>query len=337
MFYLIVLPPLAIIATVLIFLSLQPGSLRVERSLPMRVPPARVFAAVRDLRGLPSWSPRLLHEPDARVEFSDAADQEGSWYSWEGKHIGSGRLTQSFLAEPFRIEHQLRFSRPFKSTSEVWWAFAELNDDEGPGTQVTWGMNGRMPFLLRFLTPLMRDALAKDFELGLAMLRGRLDPDSEHPQIRFVGETELEDRQALTIPYSGGLDAMVEAMEEGFPRLAAGLSEQGLQPPGPPFTAYHRVNAKATQFGCDLAMPAPDGADGGELALKRFAGGRYFLTEVQGSYDFLGAAWYSIMGHLRMYKLRQDSARPSLEVYVVDPNSAEDSNALLTRIYVPIR
>jgi DNA gyrase inhibitor GyrI len=337
MFDLIVLLPLLIVAAVLIFLALQPGDLRVERSLPMRVAPSRVFGSVRDLRGWPSWSPWLMHEPDAQVEFSDTPDQEGSWLSWNGKHIGRGRLTQTYIAAPFRIEHQLRFTRPFRSTSEAWWAFAELPPEEGPGTRVTWGMRGRMPFLLRFLTPLMTSAIGKDYELGLAQLRGQLDPDAEHPSIRFIGVTELAGQQALTIPYSGGIDGMVEAMEQGFPRLAAQLSHQGLEPPGPPFTAYHRVNAKATRFSCDLAMPAPDGADSGGLTMKHFAGGRYFLTEVHGSYDFLGAAWYSVMGHLRMYRLKQDPKRPSLEIYSVDPSKTEHSNELLTRIYVPIR
>jgi DNA gyrase inhibitor GyrI len=337
MFYLVVLPPLLVIAAVLIFLALQSGALRVERSLTMPVEPARVFAAVRDLRGWPSWSPWLMHEPDAQVEFSDQPDGEGGWYSWEGKHIGSGRLTTTYIAAPFRIEHRLRFSRPFRATSEAWWAFAGLSADEGSGTRVTWGMKGRMPFLLRFLTPLMSSAIGKDFELGLAMLRGQLDPEAEHPRIRFVGVTELEEQQALTIPYSGGLDDMVEAMRQGFPRLAAQLSAQGLVPPGPPFTAYHRINARASQFSCDLAMPVPDGPRFAGLSVKRFAGGRCFLTEVQGSYDFLGAAWYSVMGHLRMYRLKQDSARPSLEVYAVDPAKVRHSNELLTRIFVPIR
>ncbi len=56
--------------------------------------------------------------------------------------------------------------------------------------------------------------------------------------------------------------------------------------------------------------------------MSRFGGGRYYLAEVQGSYDFLSPAWYSIMGHLRMAKLTWDLKRPSLEVYAVDPTTA---------------
>ena len=78
----------------------------------------------------------------------------------------------------------------------------------------------------------------KDYDLGLARLRGTLDPQAERPQIRFLGETETAPRTALIIPFSGAMDSMVKAMEEGFPRLMAHVQGQGKSPAGPPFTAY---------------------------------------------------------------------------------------------------
>jgi hypothetical protein len=152
-------------------------------------------------------------------------------------------------------------------------------------------MQGRMPFGLRFMVPTMSQAIAKDYDLGLAMLNGYLDPSASHPEIRFVGPSELAPRKAVTIPFSGNMEAMVAAMEEGFPRLAAQLEGLGIASAGAPFTAYHKVDAKTSLFVCDLAMPIPDGADPGELVVKEFGGGRYFLTELRGSYDFLEPAW----------------------------------------------
>jgi hypothetical protein len=43
------------------------------------------------------------------------------------------------------------------------------------------------------------------------------------------------------------------------------------------------------------------------------------------------------MSHLRMYKLKQDSARPSLEVYENDPESVTHSNEIRTTLYIPLR
>ncbi len=325
---------LFLIAGVLIYLATLPAEFSVQRSLRMNLDRRRVFSKVRDLRTWEDWSPWLLHEPDARLEYGPDPDQAGGWYSWDGQAIGAGRLTQVRLEEPARIEQRIEFRRPFKSASDVWWEFAEA--PEG-GTEVTWGMRGRLPFLLRFLNGMMKQMLAQDFRLGLALLRATLDPSADRPLIRFQGPVEQPPQDVLSIRYSGGMQGMVAAMGSDFPRLVAHLAAMGTAPAGPPFSAYHKVDAKATHFEVDMALPAAAGTDPGEFTAKRLGGGRYFATELQGSYDFLEPVWYSVMAHLRMHKVRQDKSRPSLEVYVNDPTKVAHSNEILTRILVPIR
>jgi DNA gyrase inhibitor GyrI len=332
MFYLLLLP-VALAAVALAYLALQPGEIRVRRSLLVGCDRAEIFNYVSDLRSWREWSPWLLHEPDARLDFSDAPDQQGGWYAWDGQLIGAGRITHRRLDAPERIEQRIVFTRPFKSSSAVSWEFVE-----GPsGTEVVWTMRGRMPFLLRFLAPTINASIEKDFEIGLVLLRARLDPSADRLQIRFLGENEYPAQNAMTIRFAGGLDAMVEAMKQAFPRLVSAAAERGIAPDGPLFAAYHKADPRRDQFECDMALPVPEGTDAGEFTVRQLGGGRYYLAEVQGSYDFLSPAWYSIMGHLRMAKLTWDRRRPSLEVYAVDPSAAADSNDILTRIYVPIR
>ena len=325
--------PIGIIAAILIYLGLQSGEIAVRRSLLMHVDRQTAFDRVRDLKGWPDWSPWLLHEPNARVELSEQSDQESGWYAWDGKLIGAGRITHVRFDAPERIEQRIAFERPFKATGAVSWEFAERDG----GTEVFWLMRGRMPFMLRFLAPTMSRLLAKDYDLGLALLRARLDPDADQLAIRFVGDVERPAQGALTIPFDGDLKAMVAAMRQGFPRLAAAAAERGIEPAGPLFTAYHKADPKSGHFRCDLALPVPDGTAAGELELKLLGGGRYYLAEVQGSYDFLEPAWYSVMAHVRMIKAKWDRGRPSLEVYAVDPETAASANDILTQIYVPVR
>lgn len=110
------------------------------------------------------------------------------------------------------------------------WEFADRDGQ----AEVTWGMRGRMPFFLRFMTGMTVSMIEKDFALGLAMLRGTLeDPQAERPEIRFLGEMDTASRSAPTVPFSGSKDAMVEAMEQGFPRLMAQIRDQGKAPAGP--------------------------------------------------------------------------------------------------------
>lgn len=329
----LILAPIAVVAAVLGYLALQPGEIRVRRSLLIERDRTDIFNEVRELRSWREWSPWLLHEPDAGLDYSDAPDQQNGWYAWDGKLIGAGRITHLRLESPERIEQRIEFTRPFKSTSAVSWEFVE----HPSGTEVIWTMRGRMPFMLRFLAPIMSAAIEKDYEIGLVRLRARLDPTADRLQIRFIGETEHPAQTALTIPFKGDLEAMVEAMKQGLPQLAAAASQRGIVPAGPAFAAYHQADPKRNRFACDIALPVPEGTDAGDFAVRRLGGGRYYLAEVQGSYDFLEPAWYSIMGHLRMVKQTWDRKRPSLEVYAVDPTTAAGDNDILTRIYVPIR
>jgi len=74
-------------------------------------------------------------------------------------------------------------------------------------------MRGRMPFLLRFLAPVITAAIEKDYEIGLILLRARLDPNADRLQIRFIGETEHPAQIAMTIPFSGCRGALPSSLQ----------------------------------------------------------------------------------------------------------------------------
>lgn len=332
MIYVLVLLILALIG-IIGYLATLPGEYLVRRSILMDVDRQTVFDKVRDFRSWKEWSPWLLHEPDTVLKFSDRASREGGSYSWNGKHVGAGKLTHMRFDGLNKIEQRIEFTRPFKSVCDVWWEFADVNNQ----TEVTWCMRGKMPFPFRFMTNMTRQMIEKDYDLGLAMLRGRLDPNAERPVISFDGEVELAPQLVLTIPFKGGISSMVKAMETGFPKLNAFLSQQGRKPVGAPIAAFYKVDFKKMYFECDIALPVPIAMPPGEFQRKNLGGGRYFKMTVQGSYDFLESAWYSAMSHLRMYKIKQDSSRPTLEVYQNDPREAQHSNEVLTTLYFPLR
>jgi len=332
----ILLPPILIIGAVVLFLAFQPGELNLRRSVMIRCPQRAAFDAVRDLRGWAAWSPWLLHEPDAVLGYSDEPEAVGGWYDWDGQLIGAGRISQVALHAPERIEQRLVFRRPYKATSAVTWEFAERELDGAPATEVFWTLRGRMPFLLRFMAPILSAALAKDVELGLVLLRARLEADAPRLSIGFEADTELARRTAWTIPVEGGLEDLKQAMASGFPRLMDTAAARGIEPTAPPFTAYHAVDPKAGRFRCDIALPVPPGSDGGDLELKELPGGRFQSTLMHGSSDFLDLVWHAVMGHVRMRKAIWDRSRPCYEVYLNDPGQV-GADELQTRILVPLK
>jgi DNA gyrase inhibitor GyrI len=336
MLYLLLFPFLVIVA-VLAFLALQSGEIAVRRSIVVRCGPREAFDLVRDLRSWRDWSPWLLHEPDAELQYSDDPKAERGWYGWDGKLIGAGRISHIALYPPERIEQRIEFKRPFKSSGAVSWEFEPTEQDGAPATRIFWTMRGRMPFLLRFMAPAMSGLVGKDYELGLTLLRARLDPSAPQLALRFPGETEVAGVDAWTMPFEGGREDLKEGMTDGFRRLTAAAAEHGVEPTGAPFAAYHLADPKAGRFRFDVALPVPEGAAAAELERKHFVGGRCQVTEVEGSYDFMELAWHATMAHLRMAKGQWDRFRPALEIYDKGPDQAQSEDALLTRILLPLK
>ena len=321
-----------LITAVLVFLAMQEGSYTVDRSLLVNAPVEKVYQCVVDFKTWPSWSPWLMHEPDTLLEYSDNYQQPGGFYRWDGKLVGAGKLTHVKQRENQGIEQRIEFLRPFKSTSRVAWQFKAVDDK----TEVHWIMQGSMPFFLRFMTAMMADMIAKDYDLGLHLLNGFLDNKNSHPQISFAGEQQLEDFSYLHKPFKGTVEQMIEAMQQGFPELAK-QAQQLEMACGKPCTLYFKADTQNMYFECDLAIPVSRPASAENIAIKQFHGGKYLKLQLQGDYRFLELAWYKAYSHAQMLKLKIDKHRPSVEVYENDPQSVDDTSELVTSIFVPLR
>jgi DNA gyrase inhibitor GyrI len=342
MLYLLLLP-LLVMGAVLVFLALQPGEVSVRRSMVIRCAPEQAFDLVRNLRSWPEWSPWPLHEPDAEVSFSEDPGAARGWFAWDGRLIGAGRIRHVALHAPERIEQRVEFTRPFKSTAAMSWEFEATAQDAAPATRVYWVMRGRMPFLMRFMATTMSGLVGKDYELGLARLHAQLDPAAPRLALRFRGLVELPAQTAWVIAGVGGRTDgsdgadTKQAMMHGLQRLAQAAHASGVTPAGPPFSACHTPEPKATRLRCDLALPVPAGTGPAGFEVKELAGGPWLVTELQGSYAFLELAWHAAMGQLRLTKRQWDRSRPALEVYATGVDQAADDNDLLTRICLPVK
>ena len=71
------------------------------------------------------------------------------------------------------IETQLRFLKPFKSTSNT---YIKVEGKQG-ATKVTWGFTGenKFPVSIMMLFMNMEKAIGKDFEQGLTKLKSLLE------------------------------------------------------------------------------------------------------------------------------------------------------------------
>src|SRR5690606_32501404 len=118
-------------------------------------------------------SPWARRDPQMEERFSGTDGQVGATNYWKGnKEVGEGEQEITKIIDGKRIESELRFLKPFKSTSTAYL----LTEAIDPGsTRVRWGFSGKNGFPMNFVMLLMKKTMGRDFEQGLDRLKDRLE------------------------------------------------------------------------------------------------------------------------------------------------------------------
>ena len=319
----------AIPVAALVYLATLDGNFRARRSLEIDAPLDSVFATIQDFKSWPAWSPWLMHEPETRIVYSDNYQSEGGYYSWDGKVVGAGKLTHLEIKSGVSIRQQIEFVRPFKSVSQVNWEF-EAGES---GTVVSWEMIGRMPFLFRFMAKKMTPMIERDYDLGLALLAGHMNPAAPHPEMEFIDSEDLEPFNYWAIPCNGNLRQLEAARRTSIEALQnKGGDEVGLA-----LTLYHHLDPLASQYQAEVAVPVGNSTPLSNYKRHEFKGGQYFKMTLRGDPCFLPLGWYALHSHCRMHKIKIDASRPSIEIYLGDVTHISDGNQFMSSLYIPIQ
>ena len=159
-----------LIGAVLVFAATRPDSFSVQRTTRIKAPPDRIFPLINDFNRWGAWSPYEKKDPAMKRSFSGPAGGKGAVYAWEGnKDVGQGRMEIAEAAVPSRVTLKLDFVKPFEAHNTVDF----LLEPKGEATEVTWAMNGPMPFISKVICLFvdMDRMVGKDFEAGLASLK----------------------------------------------------------------------------------------------------------------------------------------------------------------------
>lgn len=166
------------IVGVLIILSLiAPKTYKVSRSIAIEKPKGDIFAYLLSLKNMDEWSPWAKKDPNMEKTFTGTDGEVGCVSSWIGnKEVGEGEQEITKIIDGERIESELRFLKPWKSTSDAFLICEEIEK----GTKVTWGFSGKnkFPMNIMFLFMSMDKMIGKDFEEGLSSLKAVLEKGS---------------------------------------------------------------------------------------------------------------------------------------------------------------
>lgn len=319
------------IAAAVIWLAKQPAELNVERSRVINASPEKLCDVVCDFETWPQWSSWLMHEPDTKLEYSDDYKNKGGWYTWDGKLVGAGKLTHLDKVPLKSILQKIEFFRPMRSKGDVYWKFDPVEN----GTQVTWGMRSKLPFLFRWLGPMIAEGVNKDYDIGLGKLAQFLGDDSDPFEISFDGMLEAPEETYIAKRFEGSLSDLPAAAQANFPQLAQAVEKLGLEQTGMPLTIYHQFDKKKLWVVCDMAIPVKEAKFSGSFNVGKLPAQKYFRSTLKGEYKHLELAWYAATGHVRMRKLKLAKGIPMLERYASDPQQ-NSGLGIVTYIDLPL-
>jgi uncharacterized membrane protein len=132
---------------------------KLARSVEINVPAHIVYEQVTDLHQWENWAVWWKNDTSMITNYSGAERGLGAKMIWTSDVVRDGDL------------EIIECSSQAIKTKLAWgngsWHFEETEN----GTNVTWSMNGKMPFLMRFMTMFIEDMVGPDFEKGLTGLK----------------------------------------------------------------------------------------------------------------------------------------------------------------------
>ena len=143
---------------------------RVERSVTIDAPPARIYDQIANFHNWTSWSPWEDTDPELHRTYSGAESGTGAVYGWSGnRKAGQGRMEITDATEPERVQIDLVFEKPWKARNDTVFTIAP----QGSGSRVAWSMTGKNTLMTKVMGIFksMDKLLGPDFEKGLARLK----------------------------------------------------------------------------------------------------------------------------------------------------------------------
>jgi len=164
-----ILAGLAVFVVALVVAAyLLPRQYRIERSIVINAPVAKVFPRAADMREWKGWTMWHERDPNIKNDYSPEQGVVGAWSAWESKKEGNGRATLTTVEAGRRLVYRLEFP-DLGMVSTGTFVFAT----EGNATKLTWsdaGDLGNNP-LNRWFGLFLDKIVGPDFEAGLAKLK----------------------------------------------------------------------------------------------------------------------------------------------------------------------
>lgn len=159
-----------IVALLLVDAAVKPDTLRIERSVEIAAPSAKVFALLNDFHAWPQWLPQDKNDPSMVRTYSGSASGVGAVTEWSGKgETGAGRMQIAQSTPDTLLVMPAQWTRPFAASNTNTFILAPT----ATGTRVTWKWEGQNVYVLKLMSLFVNPdkQMGPHFDAGLANLK----------------------------------------------------------------------------------------------------------------------------------------------------------------------
>jgi hypothetical protein len=144
----------------------------VEREVVINKPNQVVFEYIKLLKNQNKYSVWATMDPEMKTEFRGTDGTPGFVSAWDSqdKNVGKGEQEIMKVEDGNKVDYEIRFLKPFESTSNASMSTLGLDDNR---TRVTWSFTGRMnyPMNLMLVFMNMEKMIGNDLDKGLHNLK----------------------------------------------------------------------------------------------------------------------------------------------------------------------
>jgi uncharacterized membrane protein len=163
---------IAIIAIPLIAAAFLSKEFRIEREVVINKPNDQVFDYVKHIKNQHNYSKWVMTDPNAKMQYRGTDGTVGFTMAWdsENKNVGKGEQEVTRINDGKSVDMEIRFEKPFKSTSFADMQTQSLSDNQ---TQVKWTFIGVRNYpmkVMHFLVNLKK-VLENDIDTSLNNLK----------------------------------------------------------------------------------------------------------------------------------------------------------------------
>src|SRR5204862_3791685 len=164
----------AIIALLLIVALFMKREHYVKREIVINAPRQKVFDFLKLLKNQDQFNRwATADKKNRKEEFKGTDGTVGFIYSWSGdKSAGQGEKEIKNIIEGEKIETEIRFVKPFRTSASVIFETESLSDDQ---TKVNLINTGTLKYPLNIMVPMAEKNFPKDMDDSLSTLKNILE------------------------------------------------------------------------------------------------------------------------------------------------------------------